>query len=150
MQIQNSYTSQIQQVPKSVKAESSEKQQKVNSIEHSYDNPMLDKRANNILDKIISEKGLSSEDSNDIKMKLILMSTEFSVDSNGRLIDAPPPKNPDMSQTAVAKRIDKLLNNLKLNLNTGDFQEENNQLYKTATELKTLYNADYKPLNITA
>jgi len=149
MQIQSLYTANVQQTYKVDKTEPSEKQQKVDSNKHSYDNPMLDERANKILDKIISDKGLSSEKSNDIKMKLIVMMTEFSVDSNGRIIDTPP-KTPDMSQTSVAKRIDKLLHNLGLNLNGGDFQEENNRLYKTATELKTLYNADYKSLNINA
>lgn len=75
------------------------------------------------------------------------MMTEIRVDSNGRIIEGPP-NIPDMNQTSISERIDKLLHNLELNLNKGDFQEENNRLYKTATQLKTLYNAEYKPLNI--
>jgi len=138
MQIQNSYVTNMQQTYKVDKTEPAQKQDKVDSNKHSYDNPMLDKRANTILDKIISEKGLSSEESRSIKMMMLVMMTEVRVDSNGKIIDEAPNKNPDMSQTAVAKRIDKLIENLELNLNGGDFPEKHNQLSEVATQLKTV------------
>ena len=150
MQIQNSYIANVQQAYKVDKTEPAQKQDKVDSNKRLSDIPMLDERANDILDKLISEEGLSSEKASSMKMMMIGMMTDFRVDSNGRLIDETPNQNLDMSQNAVSKRIDKLLHNLEFGLNTGDFQEQHNKSYKTATDLKTLYNAEYKPLNITA
>lgn len=57
MQIQNSYLANVQQVYKVDKTEPAQKQDNIDSNKHSYDNPMLDERANDILDKIISEEG---------------------------------------------------------------------------------------------
>lgn len=148
MQIQNSVTSNVQQTNKVEKIGHSEKQYKADSIQDSYKNSMLDERANNILDKMLSESGFSTEEANDIRGKLIVMMTEIRVDSNGRIIEEAP-KAPDMSKKSVIGRIDNLLHNLELNLDTGDFQEDNKRLYEVSIQLKTLYNAEYKPLNLT-
>jgi len=103
--------------------------------------PMLDDRANNILNKILTDKGLSDEKIGDTKGRLFI--TSLVIDSN---FNTHQPQVNNKKDTI--KNIDNLVDNLILNLKHSSFDKENKFLLDTAKELQTFYSAGYSPLNI--
>ena len=102
---------------------------------------MLDDRANSILNKILTDKGLSDEEIGDTKGRLFINS--LVVDSN---LNTHEPQANNKDNTI--KNIDNLVDNLMLNLKHSSFDKENKFLLDTAKELQTFYGAGYSPLNI--
>ena len=102
---------------------------------------MLDDRANSILNKILTDKGLSDEEIGDTKGRLFINS--LVVDSN---LNTHEPQANNKDDTI--KNIDNLVDNLMLNLKHSSFDKENKFLLDTAKELQTFYGAGYSPLNI--
>ena len=102
---------------------------------------MFDDRANNILNKILTDKGLSDEAIGNTKGRLFISS--LIVDSNFNTHETQENTKED-----TVKNIDHLIDNLMRNLKNNSFHKENKFLLDTARKLQTLYNADYIPLNI--
>ena len=102
---------------------------------------ILDDRANSILNKILTDKGLSDEEIGDTKGRLFINS--LVVDSN---LNTHEPQANNKDDTI--KNIDNLVDNLMLNLKHSSFDKENKFLLDTAKELQTFYGAGYSPLNI--
>jgi hypothetical protein len=103
--------------------------------------PMLDDRANNILNKILTDKGLNDEEIRSTKGDIFINS--LIVDSNFNTHE--PQAN---TKEDTVKNINNLIDNLMLNLKHSSFDKENKFLLNTAKELQAFYGAGYSPLNI--
>jgi CRISPR/Cas system-associated protein Cas7 (RAMP superfamily) len=107
--------------------------------------PMLDDRANNILNKILSNKGLNDEKM--IEQKLLLEAS-MHVDFSGGITDAKIISDFNTNENDVTNRLEKLIDGYDFAMKNGSVGIK--QSLDLATELLTLYKNDYQPLDIQA
>ena len=106
---------------------------------------MLDDKANNILNKILSNKGLSDEKM--IEQKLLLEAS-MHVDFSGGITGVKIISDFNTNENNVENRLEKLIDRYDFAIKNGSVGIK--QSLDLATELLTLYTSGYQPLDMEA